>query len=142
MEMKKVTNLVEQALALIDERKFAELHALIHEENAADINEIIDEVTPEQGVIIYRLLPKELAAEVFVEVGLAVKKTSPFAMTMLSCLTGGSSQRYICSHYAYEAMYYEPSESLYGEGTAEELTEVLKTELQKLDQEGAAVEAR
>lgn len=67
MEMKKVTNLVEQALALIDERKFAELHDLIHEENAADINEIIDEVTPEQGVIIYRLLPKELAAEVFVE---------------------------------------------------------------------------
>ena len=83
-----------------------------------------------------------VAAEVFVEVGLAVKKTSPFAMTMLSCLTGGSSQSYICSHYAYEAMYYEPSESLYGEGTAEELTEVLKTELQKLDQEGAAVEAR
>ena len=28
-------------------------------------------------------------------------------------------------------MYYEPSESLYGEGTAEELTEVLETELQK-----------
>ena len=83
-----------------------------------------------------------VAAEVFVEVGLAVKKASPFAMTMLSCLTGGSSQSYICSHYAYEAMYYEPSESLYGEGTAEELTEVLKTELQKLDQEGAAVEAR
>ena len=83
-----------------------------------------------------------VAAEVFVEVGLAVKKTSPFAMTMLSCLTGGSSQSYICSHYAYEAMYYEPSESLYGEGTAEELTAVLETELQKLDQEGAAAETR
>lgn len=67
MDEQNEQSLVEQALALIEERKFAELHDLIHEENAADINEIIDELTPEQGVIVYRLLPKELAAEVFVE---------------------------------------------------------------------------
>ena len=89
-----------------------------------------------------RLAIASVAAEVFAEVGLAVKKASPFAMTMLSCLTGGSSQSYICSHYAYEAMYYEPSESLYGEGTAEELTEVLAAALQEMEKEGAAAETK
>lgn len=67
MDEKNEQGLVEQALELIADRKFSQLRDLIHEENAADINEIIDEVTPEQAVIIYRLLPKELAAEVFVE---------------------------------------------------------------------------
>ena len=65
------------------------------------------------------------AAEVFVEVGLRAKAASPFAVTLLSTLTGASSQSYICSRYAYEAMYYEPSESLFGCGTAEALAETL-----------------
>ena len=59
--------LVEKALELIERKKYSDLHTLICEEEAADINEIIDEVSTEQAVIIYRLLPKELAAEVFVE---------------------------------------------------------------------------
>ncbi len=59
--------LVEKALELIEQKKYSDLHTLICEEEAADINEIIDEVSTEQAVIIYRLLPKELAAEVFVE---------------------------------------------------------------------------
>ena len=73
-----------------------------------------------------------VSAEVFAEVGLAVKEASPFALTMLSTLTGGSSQSYICSDYAYEAAYYEPSESLYGRGTAEELAAVLAKDLRRL----------
>lgn len=59
--------LVEKALELIEQKKYSDLHTLICEEEAADINEIIDEVSTEQAAIIYRLLPKELAAEVFVE---------------------------------------------------------------------------
>ena len=66
MDDEEIT-LVEKALELIEQKKYSVLHDLICEEEAADINEIIDEVSTEQAVIIYRLLPKELAAEVFVE---------------------------------------------------------------------------
>lgn len=63
----KETTLVESALELIEDKQFAQLRRLIVDENAADINEIIEELSEEQAVIVYRLLPKELAAEVFVE---------------------------------------------------------------------------
>ena len=66
MDEEEIT-LVEKALELIEQKKYSALHDLICEEEAADINEIIDEVSTEQAVVIYRLLPKELAAEVFVE---------------------------------------------------------------------------
>ncbi len=60
-------NLIEQALKLLSEKKFAALRTLLEEQNPADINDIIDELTDEKSFLIYRLLPKELAAEVFVE---------------------------------------------------------------------------
>ncbi len=60
-------NLIEQALSLLEEKKFAALRTLLEEQNPADINDIIDELSDEKSVLIYRLLPKELAAEVFVE---------------------------------------------------------------------------
>ncbi len=59
--------LIEKALVLLEEKKFAELRTLLEEQNPVDINDIIDELSDEKSVLIYRLLPKELAAEVFVE---------------------------------------------------------------------------
>lgn len=59
--------LIESALDLLEEKKFAALRTLLEEQNPADINDIIDELSDEKSVLIYRLLPKELAAEVFVE---------------------------------------------------------------------------
>ncbi len=59
--------LIESALILLEEKKFAALRTLLEEQNPADINDIIDELSAEKSVLIYRLLPKELAAEVFVE---------------------------------------------------------------------------
>ena len=59
--------LIEQALSLLEEKKFAALRTLLEEQNPADINDIIDELSDEKSVLVYRLLPKELAAEVFVE---------------------------------------------------------------------------
>ncbi len=59
--------LVEKALELLEEKKFSELRSLLEEQNPADINDVIDELSDEKSVLIYRLLPKELAAEVFVE---------------------------------------------------------------------------
>ncbi len=67
MEEINNANLVEEALLLLEEKKFAALRTLLEEQNPADINDIIDELTDEKSFLIYRLLPKELASEVFVE---------------------------------------------------------------------------
>ncbi|MBR3768101.1 MAG: magnesium transporter [Clostridia bacterium] len=67
MEENNELTLVEQALELLEEKKFAALRTLLEEQNPADINDIIDELSDEKSVLVYRLLPKELAAEVFVE---------------------------------------------------------------------------
>ncbi len=61
------TKLVEQAIDLLENKRFSELRSLLEEQNPADINDIIDELSDEKSVLVYRLLPKELAAEVFVE---------------------------------------------------------------------------
>ena len=50
---------------LLEQRKFNTLRDIITEMNEVDIAELIDEATPEQSVIIFRLLPKQLAAEAF-----------------------------------------------------------------------------
>ena len=61
------TTLVEKALELIENKKYAELKRLVKHQEPADIGEIFEELSPEQVALVYRLLPKELAAEVFVE---------------------------------------------------------------------------
>ena len=55
----------EQITELLEPRKFNKVRALITEMNEVDIAELIDEATPEQAVLIFRLLPKKLAAEAF-----------------------------------------------------------------------------
>lgn len=53
-------------LSLIDAKHYSEAHALLEELNAADIAEWLDELTDDPRIlVIFRLLPKELAAEVF-----------------------------------------------------------------------------
>ncbi|MBE6791475.1 MAG: magnesium transporter [Ruminococcaceae bacterium] len=67
MDENKEISLVEQALELLNEKKFAALRTLLEDQNPADINDIIDELSDEASVLLYRILPKELASEVFVE---------------------------------------------------------------------------
>ncbi len=57
----------EKILELIEQRKFGELKGVLAEMNAADIALIFEEVDEKDLLAIFRLLPKELAAEVFVE---------------------------------------------------------------------------
>lgn len=59
--------MIEHALKLIEERKFIELARLLKEENAADIAVLLGEVDETALPLVYRILPKELAAETFVE---------------------------------------------------------------------------
>ncbi len=57
----------EKILEFIKQRKFTELKGMLSEMNAADIASIFEEIDEKDLLVIFRLLPKELAADVFVE---------------------------------------------------------------------------
>lgn len=54
-------------LDLIAEKKYSRLRELLSELNPADIALILDEIPKKELPVIFRILPKETAAEVFVE---------------------------------------------------------------------------
>lgn len=56
----------EKVLALLEEKKYSELKELLSDQNEADIAAVFEELPQEKQPLVYRLLPKELAAEVFV----------------------------------------------------------------------------
>ncbi len=57
-----------QILELITEKKYSKLRSILCETNPADIAQILEESTStEQLPVVFRILPKELAAETFVE---------------------------------------------------------------------------
>ena len=51
--------------ALLERRDYHALQAILAEENEVDIAEFMEELTTEQATVVFRTLPKELAAEVF-----------------------------------------------------------------------------
>lgn len=57
----------EQILALLEERKFKELKELLETMHPVDIGEILEEIDKKQMILIFRLLAKEEAAEVFTD---------------------------------------------------------------------------
>ena len=59
--------LVEKIEDLIVRKRYAELRGLLLPMEAADIALIMEDLGPERMPLVFRLLPKELAAEVFVE---------------------------------------------------------------------------
>ncbi len=61
-EEKKVLDLV---LELVEERKFVQLRELTVEMNPADIAVLFTEIEEKEIPLVYRLLPKDLASEVF-----------------------------------------------------------------------------
>ena len=52
-------------LELLAEKKFRQLKSILVDMNVVDIAEFLDEVEPEQLIVVFRLLPKDTAAEVF-----------------------------------------------------------------------------
>ena len=50
---------------LVDEKKFRKLRGILEEINEVDIAEFIQDIEQEKVVLVFRLLPKELGAEVF-----------------------------------------------------------------------------
>lgn len=59
------SELYETVSKLIKLKKFTNLRKIILDMNTVDIAELIDRATPSEAIIIFRLLPKEDAAEVF-----------------------------------------------------------------------------
>ena len=59
------TTVFDIVIKLLNQRKFAELKLIMNEMNPADIAAIFTEAEPRDIPILFRLLPKELAAETF-----------------------------------------------------------------------------
>lgn len=57
----------ERITELLEQKRFNEAHVLILDLNSADIAEILNEIPEEQMLYFYRLLPKDISAEVFSE---------------------------------------------------------------------------
>jgi magnesium transporter len=56
---------LDQLVELVEKKQFRRLKDLLSQMNEVDIAEFLDELKPDQQAVIFRLLPKELAAEVF-----------------------------------------------------------------------------
>ncbi len=63
----KVLELEEQVFELIKNKRFVQLKQILSEMQPADIAEIFEEAKDKEIPVLFRILPKELAAEVFVE---------------------------------------------------------------------------
>lgn len=63
----KILELEEQIFELIEKRRFVQLKQILSEMQPADIAEIFEEAKDKEIPVLFRILPKELAAEVFVE---------------------------------------------------------------------------
>lgn len=63
MELTTIT--LEFLLTLVEEKRYTELKTYLLDLMPADIAELIDEIPAKDGLIIYRLLPKDKASEVF-----------------------------------------------------------------------------
>lgn len=57
----------QRALTLLEEKKYGELKNLLIEQNPVDMAAMLGEFPEEQLSLVFRILPKELAAETFVE---------------------------------------------------------------------------
>ncbi len=58
---------MEEALTLLNDKKYSLLRSLLLDAEPVDIAELFEEIKPQQYALVFRILPKELAAEVFVE---------------------------------------------------------------------------
>lgn len=54
-------------LELLQEKKYSEIRELLSNENPADIAEAFEDMSDENVILLFRLLPKDIASDVFVE---------------------------------------------------------------------------
>ena len=56
---------LDQLLELVEKKQFRRLKDLLSDMNEVDLAEFLDELEPDQQAVVFRLLPKDMAAEVF-----------------------------------------------------------------------------
>lgn len=64
-EIKTIDELLEEILQLIEEKKYFKIKKILEDLNEVDIAEILDELDLHNTLLIFRMLPKDLAVEVF-----------------------------------------------------------------------------
>ena len=67
--------MTEKIIELLEQKQFGELRRLLEEVNPIDLASVFDEIKPEYRSLLFRLLPKELAAETFVELDVDMQET-------------------------------------------------------------------
>ncbi len=70
-----------KVLELIQSKKFHDARMVLLEMNPVDIAEVFEEMDPESSVMLFRLLPKELAAETFAYMTAEVQESLLTALT-------------------------------------------------------------
>ena len=81
MDEEKLEIEVEKIEKLIEEKKFNNLRKYLEDVNSADFPSMFEELSEEQTLLIYRLLTKEKAAEVFAELDSDVQEKLINALT-------------------------------------------------------------
>ena len=52
-------------VSLLEDKRFMELKTELLEEQVQDIAELVDELDPKSALLVFRLLPKDMAVDVF-----------------------------------------------------------------------------
>ena len=55
----------EEVKALLEKKDYSSIRKLMEDENVVDIAELFEELSREEGILMFRLLPKNIAADVF-----------------------------------------------------------------------------
>jgi magnesium transporter len=64
-ELKTIDEMLEEILQLIEDKKYFRIKKILEDLNEVDIAEILDELDLHNTLLIFRMLPKDLAVEVF-----------------------------------------------------------------------------
>ena len=67
MERKENEKMLEMIQSLLEKKRYATLKDVLMTMNPFDIAEVFEDIQSEKVAVLFRLLPKELAAETFVE---------------------------------------------------------------------------
>ncbi len=57
--------LLKEVKSLLSKRDYAQIRSLLQAENVVDIAELFNDLNKEEGILVFRLLPKSMAADVF-----------------------------------------------------------------------------
>lgn len=73
--------LEEKVKELLQKKDYASIRGLLENENVVDIAELFEELSREEGVLMFRLLPKNIAADVFAYMSLEVEQMLIVSLT-------------------------------------------------------------